>query len=289
LKNALNSSVNPEITTLITGSSYGAFGIDTSYIQNSVNLCSISQDLYYSKKLLLQACQNNQNIQNVVLCMGYYYFYSDLSLTQSPSELQRVSKVYYPLLHDAHNCLILPSKEDFCTQNGILNVENILDTYTSIECQKGFFNDSYPRIEYATKVWQDWTKNWSELTVDEQDEAGKIRAESHNKGLHHLASFKENIGHFQTLVNYCNTNGINLLIVVTPMTKHYLKYLDTKYKDDFYSILESTDGMIHLLDLAEDSSFENNIHFNDTDHLNDLGAAKLSSIISSTLDEIETF
>lgn len=55
LKNALQQALDTSITTLISGSSYGAFGIDLAYIENAVNLSSISQDLYYSIKLLCQA------------------------------------------------------------------------------------------------------------------------------------------------------------------------------------------------------------------------------------------
>ena len=116
LKYALNNSSNSDISTVISGSSYGTYGINLSCIDNAINLSSTSKDLYYSTKLIVQACQNNSNIRNVVLCVGYYCFHSDLSLTQSLDELRRLSIVYYPLLHDAHNCLLLPPKTDFCIQ-----------------------------------------------------------------------------------------------------------------------------------------------------------------------------
>lgn len=74
LKNALQDAKNPNISTLISGSSYGAFGIDLSYMDNAINLSSISQDLYYSIKLLYQVCETNKNIRNIILCFGYYYF-----------------------------------------------------------------------------------------------------------------------------------------------------------------------------------------------------------------------
>ena len=54
----------------------------------------------------------------------------------------------------------------------------------------------------------------------------------------------------------------------------------------FYSVLDKVDGTVHLLDLVEDSSFDNNFDFNDTDHLSDSGARKLSQMISSILHEI---
>lgn len=82
LKNALQDAQNTNITTLVSGSSYGAFGIDLAYIDSAVNLSSISQDLYYSTKLLYQACKSNNNIRNIVLCVGHYCFFSDLSLTK---------------------------------------------------------------------------------------------------------------------------------------------------------------------------------------------------------------
>ena len=59
-----------------------------------------------------------------------------------------------------------------------------------------------------------------------------------------------------------------------------------EYKNIFYSVLDKLDGTVHLLDLLEDSSFDNNFDFNDTDHLSDSGARKLSQMISSILNQI---
>lgn len=264
LKYALNNSSNSDISTVISGSSYGTYGINLSCIDNAINLSSTSQDLYYSTKLIVKACQNNSNIRNVVLCVGYYCFHSDLSLTQSLDELRRLSIVYYPLLHDAHNCLLLPPKTDFCIQSDIINFESILDSFISTECQKGYFNDLHPRSSCAIKTWSDKGKNWSELSTYEQDIAGKVRAEAHNKALNHQASFNENICLFQNFVNFCNNSNINLLVTVTPATKSYLKHLNREYKNTFYSVLNQIEGTIHLLDLSDEENFDNTIDFNDT-------------------------
>ena len=51
LKNALQQAQNTNITTLISGSSYGAFW-DESYIDNAVNMSSISQTLLFHKTSL---------------------------------------------------------------------------------------------------------------------------------------------------------------------------------------------------------------------------------------------
>ena len=241
LKNALQQALDTSITTLISGSSYGAFGIDLEYIDNAVNLSSISQDLYYSIKLLCRACETNRNIRNIVLCVGHYCFFSDLSLAKTPSELQRISKVYYPLLHDSHNCLILPPKDEYYMQGNLIDLEKVINTYAATDYKDGFFNEKRPRNRCATVVWDAVSKGWSELSAEEKDRAGKSQ---------------------------------------------YLKYLTPEYKNIFYSVLDKVDGTVHLLDLVEDSSFDNSFDFNDTDHLNDSGARKLSQMISSILNEI---
>lgn len=285
LKNALQQAQNINITTLISGSSYGAFGIDLAYIDNAVNLSSISQDLYYSIKLLCRACETNRSIRNIVLCVGHYCFFSDLSLSKTPSELQRISKVYYPLLHDSHNCLILPPKE-YYMQGNLIDLEKVINTYATTDYKDGFFNEKRPRNGYAAVVWDAVSKSWSELSAEEKDKAGKIRAESHNKIIKHTASFNENLSVFQDFVYFCNDRGINLLLTAMPASSQYLKYLTPEYKNIFYSVLDKVDGTVHLLDMVEDSSFDNDFDFNDTDHLSDSGARKLSQIISSILHEI---
>lgn len=286
LKNALQQAQNTNITTLISGSSYGAFGIDLEYIDNAVNMSSISQDLYYSIKLLCRACETNRNIRNIVLCVGHYCFFSDLSLAKTPSELQRISKVYYPLLHDSHNCLILPPKDEYYMQGNLIDFEKVINAYAATDYKDGFFNEKRPRNRCATVVWNAVSKSWSELSTEEKDQAGKTRAESHNKAIKHTASFNENLGVFQDFVYFCNDRGINLLLTAMPASSQYLKYLTPEYKNIFYSVLDKVDGTVHLLDLVEDSSFDNSFDFNDTDHLNDSGARKLSQMISSILNEI---
>ncbi len=286
LKNALQCAGNNDATTLISGSSYGAFGIDLTYINSAVNLSSISQDLYYSVKLLYQACKTNRKVKNIVLCVGYYCFFSDLSLTQNLMELQRISKVYYPLLHDSHNCLILPSKGEKYTQGNLIDFEKILNIVARLDYQKGFFNEKRPRNRCATVVWEASSKSWQELSLEEKERAGKTRAESHNKSIMHTASFNENINLFQEFVYFCNDRRINLLLTAMPVSCQYLKYLNPEYKNIFYSVLDQIDGTVHLLDLVGDSSFDNSLDFNDTDHLNDAGAIKLSQLVAATLEEI---
>lgn len=274
LKEALEQGGKSFINTIITGSSYGLFGIDHSMLTDEVNLSLYSQDLYYSFKGILATYKANPQISTIVLCVSYYYFYSDLSQTQG-SELKRVSDVYYPLFQDMHNAKLLPAKKSCLLKSDIFDMQKIVNFFAHEEYKKGFFNVSRPREHYATKVWKDTTKNWSQLTEQEKRNAGKERALMHNRQLEWKLSYIENAQTFQQMVSFCSSKKINLLLVVTPVSKYYREFSDNRFKEDFYEVLNRVDGMVHLLDLYEDESYSGN-DFNDTDHLNDSGAQKMT-------------
>lgn len=286
LKNALLYAEKPNITSLISGSSYGVFGIDMTLIKAAVNLSSISQDLYYSQILLKLICEKNTNIKNIVLCVGYYYFFSDLSKTQNPDELSRISKVYKPLLNDIHNCILLPPSLTKLYESNIIDVRSVLDVYARDEYLKGFFHKKRPRKYFASKEWEDKTKDWIDLNEDEKMKAGERRATLHNKSIKRESSLKENVRLFNDFVDFCTNNKINLLLVVTPFTTYYRKFLDPTFKTEFYHVINEVAGTIHLLDLSDNKMFADS-DFNDTDHLNDFGAKKLTLAIVDTLKTIE--
>ena len=286
LKNALSAATNPNITSIISGSSYGIFGVETSLLSNAVNLSLASQDLFYSMKGIYYACSKNRNIKNIVLCVGYYYFFSDLSKNQNLFEIQRVSKVYNPLYADTHNCYLLPpSPKNFLYESDIFDIQNILDIYTQKEYIKGYFHNQRLRKDHAAKEWDDKSKDWYQLSINEKIEAGKQRAAVHNKAIKRKNSLLENKKLLQDFLKFCDTENINLLLVVTPSTPYYLNCLLPDFKSKFYDILNEVDGIIHLLDLADDPTFLDE-DFNDTDHLNEKGAQKLTQIIHNTFQEI---
>lgn len=86
-------------------------------------------------------------------------------------------------------------------------------------------------------------------------------------------------------MNFCKNRNINLLLVITPQTPYYRNYLSQEFKSTFYDVLNGVDEIVHLLDLSDDSSFKDD-DFVDTDHLDDRGARKLTSIILNVLQEI---
>ena len=285
LKNALAHASSAQCDTIITGSSYARYGIDENMLSHEVNMSLPSQDLYYSLKGIYQVCAQNKNIRNIVLCCGYYYFHSDMSRTTNSYEIQRLPKVYKQIFDDIHNCPLLPPKCEILYQSEIFDIQNVLDIFTTAEYEKHYFHRDNPRKKSASIEWEDKTKEWIQLSDDEKYLAGQRRADQHNTSKKHTLSFVENSHLFNELSVYCQKNNINLLVVVTPVTKYYLNTLYSDFKDSFYQVLNESDGVIHLLDLIDNIFFEEN-DFNDTDHLSDIGASKMTQLILDTLQEL---
>lgn len=285
IKNAMSHATSPSIDTIITGSSYGLFGIDTTMLKHEINLSLPSADLYYSLKGIYKVCQQNKNIRNIVLCCGYYYFFSDLSKTQNLGEIMRISNVYEPLFNDIHNCILLPPKQDNLFQSDICDIQNMLGIYALGEYEKHYFHNDRPRKNFATKLWEDKTKDWIQLSDTEKEAAAQRRASSHNKSKNRNNTLLENESLFNELSIFCKSNNINLLIVITPVTKYYQNSLYPGFKDMFYKVLNETEGLIHLLDLSDDNTYTES-DFNDTDHLSNIGAKKMTQTILDVLQEL---
>ena len=286
LKKTLQKAcTNKNIDTIITGSSYAIFGIDENLLSpNAVNLSMISQDLYYSIKLVYESYKYNKNIKKVVIICGYYYFFSDLSLSKTASELLRISKVYLPLFDDIHNCMILPKPENKMPYSKIFDFEKILNEYENVMKPSFYFSDIKKRELCAIFTWKETTKKWNELSDKEKIQAGKTRAEMHNKSIKHTTTLEENSLLLNNFLDFCKRNDISLFFVTAPMSECYAKELDKDFKNIFYNVLNNANGVIHLIDTnCFQKDFFNDDDFIDTDHLSDSGAKKLTEVILSEI------
>ena len=259
--------------------------MDEKQLSHQINLSLASQDIYYSLEGAKYVLNKNNNIRNIVICCGYYYFYSDLSRTNNEKELMRVPKVYYKLYgrRGVHNCLYFSEYISSFFESNIFDISlmkeeqirNIFNNY-------GYF-DIKDRRKIATKEWDSKNKNWIEISELEKNLAGKRRAEQHNKNKKRIGSLYENVERFEKFADLCEEMDIKLWMVVTPVTKEYKNNLDKEYKKSFYDILNRIKAPIQLIDFQDIDIFVNE-DFNDTDHLSEIGAKKMTKMI---LDIIE--
>lgn len=282
LKNAMAKATNSTANTIITGSSYGLLGIDENLLTHEVNLSLNSQDLYYSLKGVYEIYQQNQNIKKIVLCCGYYYFYSDLSQTKNADEVERISRVYQPLFGDNHHAVLCPPRAAILPDSHVFDIQGVTDGLAWQEYERHYFHADRPRSEYAARMWKDASKCWHQLCEEEKEEAGRMRAHLHNKNRKRQSTYEENTRLFQEFISFCEQRAICPFVVVTPASKYYRKYFDSRFKDDFYAVLIQAEGTVHLLDLFDEDTFLEE-DFNDMDHLSDSGARKMTAKVLELL------
>ena len=280
LKNEIEKGKSKDIETLISGSSYGLFGIDLDYIDKTSNLSMISQDLYYSLRGIYEVCRINGNIKNIVLFTPYYYFFNDLSRTQNEQEIARVSKVYDRLFSDMHSCVLLSPKYDVLYKSEIFNIPMLFDIVLEQECKKGYFCESHSRKNCATRIWDNKEKDWVDLSVTEKKNAGKTRALSHMKVCKYNNTLQENRLYFTDFVDFTIERGIRLLLVIPPCTKYYSNYISSDCKSSFFETIVGLN--LNYIDLTDDRSLDED-DFNDMDHLNDKGAVKMTRLLSDII------
>lgn len=287
LLNALGDAFNECFDSIIVGSSYSCFGIDVNITTTkSKNLSVPSQDIYYGCKIAEKVINNNKNIKNIFIGVGYYSFFGDLSKTKNEEEIKRISDVYYPLLADKHNALLIPeTKSTALIKSDIFDINRIVTLLSRTYYDMGngnYFNKRQTRFASKSCLWTNPNLEWKDISIEEKIIAGEKRANGHNKSINYKISYNENINTLNDFVKKCNQNDISVHIIVFPSTVQYSSKLDKKHKKYFFEALDKIDGELHLIDFNNYDQFDDS-DFNDMDHLNDNGAIKLTKLLNDII------
>ncbi len=144
-----------------------------------------------------------------------------------------------------------------------------------------FWNESMTRASLRSAMQHGEGITWAQIADQDKDVFAKDRACLHNKSIRYIQSLKENLKIFNDMGRWCHENKIELYILNFPVSKHYLKWENPAFKDIYYDIIRTFEFPAILLDFV-DMEFEDEF-FNDPDHLNDIGARKLTGILLNVI------
>ena len=264
---------------LITGSSYGVNGIIGQSWNQAVNCSVSSQDLYYDFLCAREAVSFGKKgrFSKCFIIGAYYTAYHDLSLGKQERELM-ISNVYYPIFGDGHNWndvyqknlwseLGTISKEDkfFCEQ---IAIEKMIE-------RSDFFSFGKQR---GGTVFNLNGRNWWDISAEERQIYGKIRAEGHNKLSQNKTAIVENKKILNEYVHFLHINGITPVFVVAPFTAEYNRYISEEMKESLFELIANVSENIHFIDFNQFLCFTPH-DFVDTDHLSESGAEKFSRLL----------
>lgn len=272
-KNYLNKNSN-NLEVLFLGSSHIYFGINPEYFsRKSFNGAHISQSLNFDLAILEKFKGRWTNLKYIIIPIDYFSMYSTL---EDGIENWRVKNysIYYDISTEGNYW------NGFEIFNGklpsnIARVKSFLgDAKSDITCNKLGFG-----ITYNSKDNKDLI------------ETGITASKRHTKELeNNQTTFSKNIQTIKSIIEFANGHNVKIIFITCPAYSSYHKNLNRIQLDNSVNIIKKISAKntnTAYYNLLTDKTFIAEDYY-DADHLNEIGAKKLTLKIDSIINNIES-
>ncbi len=285
LKYTLERGAATQSSFLLVGHSLPRFAVNDKAIEGLINLSFLSQDYYYSGKIIERALEDISSLRTVILGTSYISPFMDLSRARNRDELARIVKVYDRYFDDMHN-----ADRGICEEirKELLNYnshafdeefakEELFKMYD--ERKDDYFCRERDRQSLSDVVWH-------ELSSEERMEETRIRTNFHNKLCSHMDIYNENSEILRKTANLCHDRGARFLLMVFPLNKCYRELINPEFCDYYQKQINliPEEYRPECFDFSKAPQIDSVTDFVDADHLNDIGAAKMTAIFLNTLE-----
>lgn len=267
LKNDYLEKNAEKIEVLVLGSSHAVRGINPAFFDSRCfNAAYVSQTLDIDYKIIEKFGPRLKNLEYVVLSVSYFSLFTQLKYSQEEWRLKNYF-IYYGINSGSD---LLDYSEILATSPKI-SLDKLFKYYFLEE--KIITCDSLGFAERKSRSPQNF------------NEAGKTIAKRHTKNFDLLES---NIDYLEMIVDFCNQNGVKLFLYMPPAHISYREHLDGRQLKKTIEVLEGLSDFkkgVVFMNYLSDENFGNDDFF-DPDHLNAIGAEKLSGMINEELKKM---
>lgn len=261
-----------EIETLILGSSQTFCGIDPKYFASKTyNAGYLVQTLDLDFLIINKYKDNFKSLKTIVLPISYFSLFSNLSFTH---ESWRIKK--YVIYSDLGMCEKLFKNFELSNQNIKVSILRLNDYY--IKKNDPLYSDS---LGWATTFKSEYAKDLIET--------GKTTALLHRFDLDiedvQIAT-KENEVLLKQFMEWSENKNIKIILLTPPAFVTYRNNLNAEQLNltiETANNIASKYNNCKYYNLIDDSNFTA-VDFYDANHLSEIGAEKLSNIISSIIE-----
>jgi hypothetical protein len=253
------------IETLILGNSHLYYGINPSYLHtDAFNAGHVSQPLAYDYLLLEKYNQQWKKLSKIIIPIDYFSMFSNMDSGGEPWRKQYY-KVYYNI-----NATKPTDQLELSCNTFDLNITKIINYYLLNKKELNCSNLGWGTSYHSAKS-KDLLKT------------GVKAAARHTYPDEHL--LMENLRVLKRIFKFAQDRNIEVLLLTSPTYQSYYKSLNKK---QLSRTLEETHRIaeeyhVRYVNLLEDNSFTK-ADFYDADHLNEIGARKLSLKVDSLLN-----
>jgi hypothetical protein len=254
-----------KINTLILGSSHTFYGVNPEYFsKQTFNAAYVSQTLDLDEELLHHYKYKLTNLETIIIPISYFSLFETLE-----TDVEKWRLKNYILYYDFENKYHFTDSFETLNQYILLNIKKAIKHYA--------LNTSY-----ITSSKLGWGTNYSSKERKKFD--GKFTAKKHTVKNHNL--FDSNIKSVEKIIQLCQKKNIKILFITTPTHLSYYKNLNkTQLSKTITSINEfvQKNPNCEYMNLLNSDKFKSS-DFYDADHLNEIGAKKLSLLLDKKIN-----
>lgn len=265
-KNNYLTQNSNSIETLFLGSSHAFYGINPAYMHSrSYNASFISQSLDYDYAILKKYNGHWNQLKYIVLPISYFSLSAKLDVG---TEAWRVKN--YTIYYGIHTSNNFTDYTEILSNKLKINLKRLYSYYIhheeSISCSD---------LGWGTKFN---SKNKKDLFT-----TGKTSALRHN--MYNEKIFSENLNTLNSIISFADKNKIKVLLFTPPAYPTYVENLESKQLNqtlDAAKKIDENHSNCTYVNLLTDTSFIEQ-DFYDADHLNEIGAEKLTNILENIM------
>jgi hypothetical protein len=252
-----------KIEVLILGSSHSFFGLNPVYFSNNCfNASYVSQTFDYDLEIFKKYDNKLSRLTTVILPISYFSFLEKLN--EGPESWRTKNYTLYYKFHSSKS--FKDYSEILSSRLGII-LKRISSYYIKGENPMSSSSLGWGNV-YNSKDARDLV------------ESGKYAARMHTYPDFHL--YPENLSALESIIRLCKKRNARLILFLPPAYETYRVNLSRAQLNltiqKSADIAKSYDNCIYL-NLLADTTFKAT-DFYDADHLNEIGAKKLSLLIN---------
>lgn len=252
-----------DVEILIFGSSHAFFGIDPSYFSDRCfNASHVSQSLDYDLEILKKYENRLGQLKTIILPISYFSLFEKLK-TQNDSWRIKNYNIYYGL----NSSYSLADNMEIFSSESLTNCKRIFSFYIN-------GNSKITCSEFG------WCTLYKSEESKDLNETGKVTAKRHT--FEDYNNLNDNISILRSIIKLCNRHNVNVILYTPPAFKSYCSYLDNEQLNitiDISNEISNTFDNCTYINLLESNQFVEQ-DFYDGDHLNEIGAKKLSLLLN---------
>lgn len=279
---------NKQIETIVLGSSYGLWGLSRQFSDfDFVKLTNLGQDPFMTYSFLnffLEQTTYTEKLKRCIIPIGHWFFFRDNSLSVNPFEIERMTTFFREIVGSTHNYNknFVPDFYDSMSRESKYNVylKQYLDV---VQLNNQIFSTVLNSDDAFISPLQG---DFSDLAKFESIVETKVIVDKFSSFLKYPHTFSENVRIFLDMLDLLNKYDIDLILILTPLSKRYFEILDSNLKIAFENIINETSSRYCYIDMNQIDEIEFvESDFADCHHLNYRGTEKFTRYINKIIQD----